>query len=311
MSYYYKYNFTSPEPVYAIVKEELKSYFDTGAIDDLLFPTYVHKCLNKLGRASYKIGEVALIVEDFQATLPDNFYAVREAWMCAEIALRPYLSANSFYSQAFDNETIQIAPVTYMGNSCSNPTCHNDSCSGNCDSQITPAVYKTRSIHHRSYKQLYLLKPGTISARDNCDVNYSENYNNFCQSNPFGSTVDSFDIRDNKFVTNFRNGVVHLIYYSNQIDELGNELVPDNYRILEYIEAFIKYKVFEMLSNQTSDETFNQLERKLAMYKAQSDEAYIMAEMEIKKQTLQGKLNSIHSLKNRFNKYQLRNNRQR
>ena len=28
MSYYYKYNFISPEPIYATVKEELKSYFD-------------------------------------------------------------------------------------------------------------------------------------------------------------------------------------------------------------------------------------------------------------------------------------------
>ena len=30
MSYYYKYDFVSPEPLYATVKEELKSYFDTG-----------------------------------------------------------------------------------------------------------------------------------------------------------------------------------------------------------------------------------------------------------------------------------------
>jgi len=41
MSYYYKYNFVSPEPIYSIVKEELKSYFDTGAVDDLMFPTYL------------------------------------------------------------------------------------------------------------------------------------------------------------------------------------------------------------------------------------------------------------------------------
>ena len=55
MSYYYKYNFTSPEIVYSTVKEELKSYFDTGAVDDLMFPTYLDKCLRKLGRATYVI----------------------------------------------------------------------------------------------------------------------------------------------------------------------------------------------------------------------------------------------------------------
>jgi hypothetical protein len=55
MSYYYKYNFVSPEPVYSTVKEELKSYFDTGAIDDLLFPTYLDKALKKLGRTTFVI----------------------------------------------------------------------------------------------------------------------------------------------------------------------------------------------------------------------------------------------------------------
>lgn len=62
MSYYYKYNFTTPEIVYSTVKEELKSYFDTGAIDDLLFPTYADKCLRKLGRSSYVISEQILYI---------------------------------------------------------------------------------------------------------------------------------------------------------------------------------------------------------------------------------------------------------
>ena len=61
MSYYNKYNFVSAEPTYAIVKEELKSYFDTGAVDDLLFPTYLNKCLDKLGKATHAIVPVILL----------------------------------------------------------------------------------------------------------------------------------------------------------------------------------------------------------------------------------------------------------
>ena len=63
MSYYYKYTFTSPESIYSLVKEEFKSYFDTGAVDDLLFPTYLDKCLKKLGRSSYIISEDVIEVE--------------------------------------------------------------------------------------------------------------------------------------------------------------------------------------------------------------------------------------------------------
>jgi hypothetical protein len=111
MSYYYKYNFVSPEPIYSVVKEELKSYFDTGAIDDLLFPVYLDKCLRRLGRSSYKIVPVILDVFDFEARLPDNFYAVREAWLCAEMPLRPYQSPNAFYSQTNCATVIQIGPT--------------------------------------------------------------------------------------------------------------------------------------------------------------------------------------------------------
>jgi hypothetical protein len=50
----------------------------------------------------------------------------------------------------------------------------------------------------------------------------------------------------------------------------------------EYIEVFLKFKVFEILTNQTNDETFNQLQQKLMYYKAAADEAYIMADIEIK-----------------------------
>ena len=85
MSYYYKYTFTSPESIYSLVKEEFKSYFDTGAVDDLLFPTYLDKCLKKLGRSSYVISEDVIEIDNFQGRLPDNFYAVREAWMLTNI----------------------------------------------------------------------------------------------------------------------------------------------------------------------------------------------------------------------------------
>lgn len=306
MSYYYKYNFISPEPIYSTVKEELKSYFDTGAVDDLLFPTYLDKCLKKLGKSSYVIAETALEIENFEARLPDNFYAVREAWMCTEIPLLPYRSANSFYSQASSATTIQIAPVTYGGVPCTNTEC-TTGCP-ECMPELIQAVYKTNTQATRSYKQAYLLKPGNISVSKHCDVNYTSNLQEYGQnlSNvPFGSSMDSFDIRDNKFVTNFRSGIVHLIMYATDYDNLGNQLVPDNYRIREYIEHFIKYKVFEMLTNQTNDETFNQLQQKLQYYKSLADEAYIMAEMEIKKQTAEQKQNRIKKQLNKFNMYQL------
>jgi hypothetical protein len=313
MSYYYKFNFVSPDPIYSTVKEELKSYFDTGAVDDLLFPTYLDKCLRKLGRATYVIAETALVVDNFEARLPDNFYAVREAWMCTVINGFPYQTANSFYSQASTQTTIQVSPITTNCDIAS-PCCGNVGCDGSCMPEFMQTVYKTNNESAMSYRRMYLLKPGNISARKQCDVNYTDNWEMYGQGvaplenfTPGSSAYDSFDIRDNKFVTNFRNGVVHLIFYAQDYDSLGNQLIPDNYRIREYLEHFIKYKVFEMLTNQTNDETFNQLQQKLVYYKGLSDEAFIMADIEIKKQDVWTKQRRIRQQLNKFNMYELPN----
>jgi len=84
-------------------------------------------------------------------------------------------------------------------------------------------------------------------------------------------------------------------------------MIPDNYRIREYVEAFIKYKIFETLSNQVNDETFNQIEKKLAYYKQLSEEAFIMADIEVKKQDVYKKQRKIREELNRFNMYELPN----
>lgn len=296
MSYYYKYNFISPEPVYATVKEEFKSYFDTGAVDDLLFPTYLDKCLRKLGRSSYVISEQLLYIEDFEARLPDNFFAVREAWLCTSIPGYPYQTANSFYSQAASQTTIQVSPVISGGAPCTNLEC-TTGCP-TCMPELIQAVYKTNQQVAVEYHRQYLLKPGNISVKAHCDL----------QCANFGSSAaDSFDIRDNKFVTNFRNGVVHLVFYSTAYDGAGNELIPDNYRIREFVEAFIKYKMMETLTNQTNDETYNQLEKKMMNYKQMADEAFIMADIEVKKQDAWTKQRRIIQDLNRFNRYELPN----
>ena len=313
MSYYYKYNFITPEPVYSTVKEELKSYFDTGAVDDLLFPTYLDKALRKLGRTTFVISEEILFIEDFEARLPDNFYAVREAWMCTEVPGYPYQTANSFYSQAANATTIQVAPLTIGGTPCTQPGCQDPACNGTCMPSLVQAVYKTNNQIARGYTHEYLLKPGNISARQNCGVEYTSTWDFYAEAPPIheftpgAASYDSFDIRDNKFVTNFRNGVVHLLFYATEYDEIGNQLIPDNYRIREYIEAFLKFKIFETLTNQTNDETFNQLQQKLLYYKQMYEEAFIMADIEIKKQTPWEKQRRIKNDLNRFNMYELPN----
>jgi ABC-type lipopolysaccharide export system ATPase subunit len=62
-----------------------------------------------------------------------------------------------------------------------------------------------------------------------------------------------------------------------------------------------------MLVNQTNDETFNHLQQKLVYYKQLSDEAFIMADIEIKKQDVWAKQRRIRQQLNKFNMYELPN----
>lgn len=311
MAYYYKYNFVSPEPIYSIVKEELKSYFDTGAVDDLMFPTYLDKCLQKMGRSSYVIAEQTLDISGYEARLPDNFFAVREAWMCTEIPQLPYQTANSFYSQAASQTTIQVSPIISGTVPCTNPQC-TTGCP-TCMPDLIQAVYKTNQQIARGIRKEYLLKPGNISCQGKCDVSYTDAWQFYTnvppvrEFTPGSASYDSFDIRDNKFVTNFQCGIVHMIFYATDYDATGNQLIPDNYRVREYIEAFLKYKVFETLSNQINDETFNQIQSKLAYYKQLSEEAFIMAYTEIKKQDAWTKQRRVRNDLQRFAQYELPN----
>lgn len=309
MSYYSKYNFVSPEPVYAIVKEELKSYFDTGAADDLLFPTYLNKCLEKLGKSTHAILPVILFIDDFTCRLPDNFYAVREAWLCTQSNQVSYTSPEAFYTQVETLTTTQLAPL--VTNQAPDYTC-DDPLDPACLSSVIQAVYKvTKEIPRGAINRKFLLKPGNISFSEDCAYFYNNqgdyygNLGTAGPTTPASGDFDSFDLRDNKFVTTFRSGIVELVMYASDYDCLGGQMIPDNYRIKEYIEHFIKYKIFETITNQTNDETFNQLQQKLQYYKMLSDEAYIMAEMEIKKQDAFTKQRRIRKLKNKFNMYEL------
>lgn len=284
MSQYYKYKFISPEPLYAKIKEELRSYFDTGVVDDILFPVWTKHCLDKLGKGSYVITETYLEVDGYEARLPSDFISVREAWMCTT-TYDSYRLPSAVYTQT----TMKLTPDADV--------CSTDECD-RCDPcpDIIHITYKTTNEILRSFRTTYLLRPGNVSRNKDCSLPCN---------NHGAESVDSFEVVANKFVTNFQCGSVYLIYYSDQYDDCNNQLIPDNLRIKDYIEAYIKYKIFEQIYNSVSDETFNQVERKYMLYKQLSDEAYILAQIETKKETIDQKIKAIQRGYNRFNKYNI------
>lgn len=289
MSYYYKYKFTSPDSLFARVKEEMKSYFDANAVDDLMFPVWTSKCLQKLGRSSYKIIPALLFMDNFEAKLPPDFIAPREVWLTAQILSPEFRKPGAYFTQITTTLNKPYDPC--------NPAIDCDP----CNPDITTIVTKTQTEVTQQVRLKYLLTPGNIHIKEECGnlgcMNFNAGRVGMC------NTELTFDIRDGKLITNFRQGDVYLIYYSDQRDESGQQLIPDNYRIIEFIEAFLKQKIFEQLYNQVTDETFNQIEKKYLFYKQLADEAYILADIEIKKETIYRKAHGIRRDRHRFDPY--------
>lgn len=283
MSNYYQYNFISPEPLFAEVKEELKSYFDTGVVDDLLFPVWTKKCLRKLKRGTLPIRDTVLYLDDYSAKLPKDFKYVREAWVCTTTAPVSIRKPGAFYSQT-------ISLLNPSNDRCE-PTC------GPCRPLVTELIYKTTTDEIYTQKISYLLKPGNANAILHCG--------NGCP-NIGAQSNETFDIRDGHFHTTFREGDVYLTYYAEDRDDLNNILVPENEVIEEYIMAYLKYKIFETLWNNVTDETYNQIETKYRTYAQLKDEAFINAQTETKKRTIYQKVEAMRKSANRLNRYRLR-----
>lgn len=291
MSYYYKYKFVSPDPLFARIKEEMKSYFDSGMVDDLMFPIWATKCLKKLGKSSYPIQPVLLFVDNFAAKLPPDFLSVRECWLTATITPFEFRRPGSFYEQ--------ITTVLNKPFDACNPEVNCDP----CNPDILTVVTKTNTNIINPIRLKFLLRPGTsITREQHCSLG-ADTYHHLPCLNDCADGADTFDVRDGKLFVNFRQADIYLEYYSTQTDNEGYQLIPDNYRIQEFIEAFIKQKLFEQIFNQVSDESFNQSQAKYQMYKQMSDEAYILADIEAKKQTIYERAYKIRRDQHRNDKY--------
>lgn len=294
MSYYYKQDFVSPSPLYAEIKEDLRSYFESGALDDMMFPLWTSQCLRRFKKSSYRIEQTVLTLDGYEACLPEDFNAVRELWACSVEYSQPIQEPNAFYYQR------DCRIDDYRESGCSPCFGEDDDCTTNCSDSCDNRYMVTHKVTNHmifSFTRTYLLTPGNINAKKYCGE---------ACPNMYANTPYSYDIYNNKIITNFSEGSLHLIYYADSTNEEGEQLVPDNFYVQEYIKSYIKYKCFMQLSNQVTDETFNQIQLKKNEADQDQLEKLILAETDLKKRTAEDKYRDIGKSYRRFKKYNIR-----
>lgn len=280
---FYQYKFISPEPLFAQIKEEMRLYFASGQIDDLMFPVYLNDVLRKLGKGSYKIEETILFIDCYQAKLPPDFFDAREVWATWDMLSSPARVPGSFYQQI---TTVLNKPFDEC-----NPARNCDP----CNPDVTTVVLKTNTYFQHSWKMKHLLTPGNLKTKGFCGHG---------SLNRDQSGTDKFDIDSGVLTTEFASGDIYLMYYAHDEDCSGNQLIPENFRIEQYILAYLKYKLYEFLWNTDGGETYNQSKDKYLTYKSLAEEAYIMADIETKKQTMYQKAYGIYKDTHRNDVYE-------
>lgn len=274
MSYYYKYNFVSPEIIYTKVKEELRSYFDAGVVDDVMFSRYTYDCIRKMGNSSYPVGYDKIDINGYMGKLPEDFHKMREVFTCRVLKTVEEVLPGATYTQTY------IHPVCY------------DKCEG-CVPDCIQVVAKTTGSVLHEYTISDQLFPGNIHTIDQCGPGCA---------NKGSANVNTFDITGNKIIVLFPIGTVYITYYKNSYDDESYQMVPDFYEFERYLETYLKYKCFETIYNNITDESSKQIADKMLYYENKYNEAFIIAKTEFMKKTTFEEIRGIKSSHDRFSR---------
>jgi len=266
--------YISPEAIYSRVKEEMRDYFNTGSIDDLLFPIWTADCLDKMENTYRPIQPCVMDMWNGRCDLPCDFYQVREVWMCATYSKGPIISPHVFYYQT----DCRVAP--YEVEKCNSCT-PGYPCSTHIQQPVNlpslcgvPDNYivtnKVMSQLSFTFSVSCLLKPGNFATMGSCHAD--------CP-NISSSALDTFDIIGNHMMTSFQSGTIYMAYYATRaVDpETGYYMIPDNDPFQKYLYQYLRFMVYQQLFNQSTDETFNQIRAKRDDAESRMDTAYINA----------------------------------
>lgn len=267
-SNYYTYDFVSPDRLYARVQEEMRSYFSTGAVDSLMFPIWTEDCIRKFRKTYLPIREDMVQICNGVGELPADCQKIREAWTCNTTWSPTFRSTHTYY---YPETCIRTVTNQTLGTDCSH---------------THQFIHKVTGEEQFSFTTTLQLREGNIRE---------------C-----GNSYGLYEIQDGRLHVSTTDGTVYITYYSDGRDDQGYQLVPSDFFFENYLRKYLIYQVYKTVFNQTNDEGFNVIYRKLKDAEQEMNEAYILADIESKKETLSKKLSRIARNRTRNNKYHLK-----
>lgn len=287
------YKYIPADSIYAQIEEELSSYFDTGAVSNILFPKYTQYLLSQFNKTYQRKVEIPLQVNNGIAILPEDFISMKEVYLCTTVNFLVPLPGATYYQK----DCRITSRVRHRCDECFNMPEPCNTCN-HCRNKDYMVTHKITNMGYVSYSISGELLPDVFTRKYKCSTD--------CNTPEVNAGYYAISEDGCRIQVPFDDGILHIVYYSSSIEEDGIIMIPDRPNFKDYLTKYLKFKVFEMLFNSTTDETFNQIAQKYQIYKRDMEEAYVDAEIESKRRNKIDVVKGIIRQRNRFNKYKIR-----
>lgn len=270
-------NYITSEPLIAEVKQELKTYFEAGAISEVLIPSFIDQALRKLKVLALRPEEAIIRFENYKSELPYDFYLLD-------------------YALSYEtNITWETGIQSYSGYWYKNIE---TGCDG-CDTRI------------ETFEQITVPGPGyRISLKVPRWIRVYADSTSLCVDGCENLKVSSTDIikinQHKKASASFQEGCVYIRYFSRPVDDYGIPMIPEVLEVEEYIKSYLKYKFFEQMWHSVMDESTKQVTDKLMYYKKEQLEKLQAAFNYLMTKSKQQIADSIVRTRKRFTKFHIR-----
>jgi hypothetical protein len=270
---YKNFNFISSEIIVAEVKQRLSSYFDLGALKEILIPTYIHNALRKLRVMGMEYDETVLVIDNYKAKLPNDLMYLKDAYLCTKI----FQTAHDVHTNVYE-----YYKKIYCNDNCGN--------------------------EYETFSQVTQTLPNWVQT--NLDPQLLKVYytsKSYCSEDCKGLISDSLNvvtINKKTLSANFETGEIFIQYYKTPEDEHG-PLIPELVEVEDYIKNTLYLRLYEDLFNNVSDESLNAIQAKMSYYKQEHRMTYESALNTLKEETRQQTRDNINKQKRRFIKFEI------
>lgn len=280
------YNYTIKYKTFDSLLEDVNVDFRQYALDNMIDPQTLIKVAKRvtydLGLRIYMTKETVLEVTNHKVKLPDDFFSINYALICADLTTKEFLPQGTHIEEVKVVPTYTEVPGTI--DQCAPPTvnCANCGCTpcgcnpAMCMPGDNGVVYTQTNVYDpnnpygnvcvrprtfvnqkgEQYEIVQMLKTQTRHYKSVHPIRLRESQDIECGCpNLYWKSPHEGWIRDGFLYVNFEHGNVYLNYQGSLEDEDGNLLVPDHEYLNEYYEYALKQRILENLLMNGEDVT--------------------------------------------------------